>query len=181
MKSVILNGSPRGRKSNTRILMESFRKGFGVIVQSGFPEAVHSSFITRYFRRLAEKREALFIGELIKGGVEGLQMMPEKMTRGVRTSFRELGKSFRGNGRLDGASADSLKSPWRMGPVRRLLFSLARIIGLSNFYWDHKLKANGAFGERFAAPYESDGLKYPRLFNEQQLHRRQRVFQAILT
>lgn len=38
--------------------------------------------------------------------------------------------------------------------VGRLLFSLVRITGLSNFYWDQHLKANGVFAERFAAPYE---------------------------
>lgn len=217
MSCVLLNGSPRGRKSNTRILLESFQEGFGanppeqlyiyrdtegtllgafrdcdtvifafplytdlmpgkvkqfietidaaewkgkrvgVVVQSGFPEAVHSSFIARYFRRLAEKREAVFIGDVIRGGVEGMQMMPERMTRKIRTRFRDLGSGFRENGRLDGGVAGKLKRPWRLGPVRRLIFSLLSITGLTNFYWNHHLKANGAFEERFAAPYASTG------------------------
>ena len=217
MNCVLLNGSPRGKKSNTTILLESFREGFGrnppdqlyiyrdtdevladafrendtvifafplytdmmpgkvkqyiesldpeewrgkqigVMVQSGFPEAIHSSYIARYFRRLAEKRDALFIGEVIRGGVEGLQIMPERMTKGVRAGFHELGKRFRESGRLDGAVAEGLRRPWRMGPLRRLFFSLARFTGLSNFYWNHHLKSNGAFGERFAAPYKPGG------------------------
>ena len=213
MKSVLFNGSPRGRKSNTAILLDHFRQGYGtsppqqlfiyrdgddtlknafqeaetiilafplytdlmpgkvkqfietidpedwrgkrigVIVQSGFPEAVQSSFIVRYFKRLIKKREAAFIGGVIRGGVEGIQMMPERMTRKLRNSFSTLGAAFRDEGRLDGPAADSLKRPWKLGPLQRLLFQLARIIGLSNFYWNHHLKANKVFQERFAAPY----------------------------
>ena len=213
MKSVLFNGSPRGRKSNTAILLDHFRQGYGtaapeqlfiyrdsdeilgtafreaetviiafplytdlmpgkvkqfiestdpadwrgkrigVIVQSGFPEAVQSSFILRYFKRLIIKREAIFIGGVIRGGVEGIQMMPARMTRKLRNSFYTLGTTLRDEGRVDGPVADSLKRPWKLSPIRRLFFHLARLIGLTNFYWNHHLKANKVFRERFAAPY----------------------------
>ena len=213
MKSVLFNGSPRGRKSNTAILLEQFQQGygaeppqqlfiyrdgedtlkeafretetiilafplytdlmpgkvkqfmesidpadwrgkrFGVIVQSGFPEALQSSFIVHYFQRLITKREGIYIGGLIRGGVEGIQMMPEKMTRKLRNSFFKLGANFRDAGRVDGPVAESLKRPWKLGPMQRLFFQFSRLIGLSNFYWNHHLKANNVFQERFAAPY----------------------------
>ena len=213
MKSVLFNGSPRGRKSNTAILLDHFRQGYGtaapeqlfiyrdsdetqrnafqeaetiiiafplytdlmpgkvkqfieaidpadwrgkrigIIVQSGFPEAIQSSFILRYFKRLITKREATFIGGVIRGGVEGIQMKPERITRKLRNSFSTLGAAFRKEGRVDGPAADSLKRPWELSPSRRLFFRLARLSGLSNFYWNHHLKANNVFQERYAAPY----------------------------
>src|SRR6056297_2906336 len=47
-------------------------KRLGVIVQSGFPEAAQSSHVVEYFKHLVTSRGGIFIGGVIRGGVEGL-------------------------------------------------------------------------------------------------------------
>ena len=47
--------------------LEWKEKRIGVIVQSGFPEAIHTSFIAGYFERLVRKMGAEYIGSVIRG------------------------------------------------------------------------------------------------------------------
>ncbi|MDX2413926.1 MAG: NAD(P)H-dependent oxidoreductase, partial [Bacteroidales bacterium] len=144
MKLAIFNGSPRNKKSNSKILIEHFLSGYnkicsepvpihylanckqkeeqkeifrnaeiviiifplytdcmpgivkdfferiaelkltpskkiGYVVQSGFPEAIHSIYIERYVDKLTKRLKFEYLGTIIKGGVEGIQMMPPFM------------------------------------------------------------------------------------------------------
>lgn len=222
MRLVVFNGSPRGEKSNTRILMEQFLRGFArtsrtagnehqvhylrrvsdqeafrtafraadaallafplytdampgivkafietlaplcgregnpalaFVVQSGFPEAAHSRPVERYNRKLAGRLGCRYLGTVVKGGVEGIQVMPPNMTRRLFTSFESLGESFGRTGELDAGLVRRLAGRERLSPVMRLLYRLLRLTGLTNFYWNGQLKSNGAFERRFAAPY----------------------------
>ena len=146
MKLALFNGSPRYKKSNSKILLEHFLKGYnrinpeqvpvhylarykeeetyriafqqadavliifplytdsmpgivkqffeslvaseiqpgkkiGFIVQSGFPEAVHSIYVERYLKKLTQRLKGEYLGTVIKGGVEGIQIMPPWMTK----------------------------------------------------------------------------------------------------
>ncbi len=143
----VFNGSPRGLKSNTRILLNHFEKGFLAagehrfdvtlllrerkpqewlrntreadvvllafplyadampaivkeyleaisplrddevkptlmfLVQSGFPEAAHSRFVARYLEKVCRRLKVTHGGTLVRGGVEGIQVMPTWMTK----------------------------------------------------------------------------------------------------
>jgi NAD(P)H-dependent FMN reductase len=147
MRLIIFNGSPRGTKSNTRILLEQFTNGFmmeadnqfeiyylfdttavtdhaeafknaayvilafplytnampgivkhfiealeplcgrkenptlGFIVQSGFPEPIHSRFVEKYLIKLVNRLKCEYKGMVIKGGVEGIQVQPSSWTK----------------------------------------------------------------------------------------------------
>lgn len=213
MTCVLFNGSPRGKGSNTRIILDAFIEGagteeleqlyiyrdedeslikafnagdtiifafplytdsvpgrvklflelikdsdwkgkrIGVIVQSGFPEAVQSSFIAGYFEQLAKKQGAGFIGAVLKGGVEGIQVRPQKWTAGLLNQFRRLGKTFRETGTFDEATLAEFRKPWKLNPARRCIYKVMSWSGLANFYWNYKLKQNNAFKDRFARPY----------------------------
>jgi len=158
MRLTIFNGSPRGKGSNTRILLEQFINGFlaanssnqfeiaylrqtsqlskhvglfekaehvllafplytdampgivkafiealesfcgrgnnpsiGFIVQSGFPEPIHSQYVAKYLEMLAKRLGCAYLGTAIKGGVEGIQVQPPWMTKKLFQSFYELG------------------------------------------------------------------------------------------
>ena len=60
---------------------DSSRKSVGFIVQSGFPEAHHSSFIEKYLEKLSITMGWNYLGTIIKGGIEGIQIMPPSMTK----------------------------------------------------------------------------------------------------
>jgi NAD(P)H-dependent FMN reductase len=219
MKLTVFNGSPRGKKSNTRILMEQFLSGFGrtpgngfevhylsrvadqeayreafaaaevvllafplytdampgivkefietlcplcgragnpalgFVVQSGFPEAAHSRAVERYNEKLSRRLGCRYLGTVVRGGAEGIQVMPPSMTRRLFASFDAVGETFGRTGELDAGLVRRLAGSERLSLPMRLLYRLLRLTGLTNFYWNGQLKANGAFERRFAAPY----------------------------
>jgi len=132
---------------------DSSRKSVGFIVQSGFPEAHHSTFIEKYLEKLSITMGWNYLGTIIKGGVEGIQIMPPSMTKKLYSNFEKLGMYFASNGKFDPAINKKLRKPYRLSNVRLLFFRFGIFIGLANFYWDTKLKENSAFEKRFAQPY----------------------------
>lgn len=125
----------------------------GFLVQSGFPEALHSRHVERYLEKLAERLGSPYLGTMVKGGVEGIQIQPEKMTAGLFDTMYRLGKAFGETGQLDPALLHTLagteKFPAYLGPV----FSLLSHTPMLNFYWNQQLKQNGAFERHNARPY----------------------------
>jgi multimeric flavodoxin WrbA len=136
-------------------IFESNSKGkkVGFIVQSGFPEAYHSTFVKRYLERLAVKLEWDYMGTVIKGGVEGIQIMPPAMTKKLYGHFYSLGKYMKESGTFDPKIIEKLGKPYRMNLARRTFFGLMLKTGLADFYWNKKLKENNAWEQRYAKPY----------------------------
>jgi len=129
-------------------------KKIGFIVQSGFPEAIHSIYLEKYLEKLIRRLHCDSMGVVIKGGVEGIQVMPESMTRKLYRKFNQLGSYFAHTGQFDPQIIESLRSPFRMSAIRRLGFRVFSITGLQNFYWNSHLKKHGAFEKRFDRPYQ---------------------------
>ncbi len=219
MKLTVFNGSPRGSKGNSEILINWFKEGFlkdtsgdvnvhyikdqdkhpdmieifkesetvlltfplytdampGIVkkfidrladclgsfsgksllfmVHSGFPEACHSRGVERYLKKLTAKLGADYLGTIIKGGSEGLRIMPPMMTRKPRLFINQIGEQFAGTKSLDPGLLKKLASPERLSPFSRGVYRFMSLIGLSNLYWNGMLKKNGAYKNRFNTPY----------------------------
>lgn len=219
MRLTVFNGSPRGRKSNTRLLMERFAAGFAdagggevevhylkltsqaeaqrrafasaeavllafplyvhampgqvkafveglaprdpmarvpfaSIVQQGFPESHQSDWLVPWLTRLPWRLGCAPAGVAVKGGVEGIQIMPPLMTRKLYAAFEDLGRGFARQGRLEEAQCRALADPARLSTARRLVFRGMTLTGLTNFYWNKRLKEHGAFARRDDRPYQ---------------------------
>jgi len=219
MRLTVFNGSPRGKNSNTKRLMEHFSRGFmeqpdcqvemaylnrtrelenqvkmfaqaehvilafplytdampaivknfiealeplrghaenpslGFIVQSGFPEPAHSRYVERYLVKLASRLACAYYGTAIRGGVEGIRMQPDWMTKKLFKYFYQLGKCYSSDKGFDEGILLRL-APWEKLPWTRLTFlRLFNKLGPGNMYWDHQLKDNNAFEQRFARPF----------------------------
>ncbi len=131
-------------------------KKIGFIVQSGFPEAIHSIYIERYLEKLTKRLKCEYLGTIIKGGIEGIQIMPRFMTKKLFGRFKELGEYFAKNEAFSTEIQEKLRKPFKMSPVRRFLFGVFTKTGLTNFYWNSNLKKNGAFSKRFDKPFEEE-------------------------
>ncbi len=218
MQVVIFNGSPRRKKSNTKLLINSFlsgykkvidtkvpvyyiaslnkkeellyayknaktviiffplytdmmpgivkeffediskiknseRKKIAFVVQSGFPEAYQSIFVEKYLEKLAKRLKLDYIGTIIKGGVEGIKLMPSWMTKELFTNFSSLGEYFAKNNEFDEEINSKLRKPYKMSKIKRNLFSIISKTGLTNFYWNGNLKRNKAYEKRHNHPY----------------------------
>lgn len=219
MKLAIFNGSPRHKKSNSKILIEHFLKGYykicsepvpihylakrkqkeeekelfqkantilvifplytdcmpgivkeffenllelnikspkkiGFIVQSGFPEAIHSIYIERYLEKFTNRLKSEYLGTIIKGGVEGIQIMPPLMTKKLFKRFEYLGEYFAKNEAFSTEIKGKLGKPIRLSLIRRMMFGIFSKIGLTNFYWNNNLKRNNAYIKRFNKPFD---------------------------
>lgn len=218
MKLAVFNGSPRGKGSNTRILLEKFLAGYdpqnnkdityhylvqekdlmeqitafqqadvvllafplytdsmpgmvkqfiegigqspdhagkrlGFIVQSGFPEAKQSTFVARYLEKLTARLGCEYLGTVIRGGVEGIQIQPPKMTENLFSSFENLGKKFAETEAFDKEIMAQLAQPYQLKKLQVVLYSILSKLGVLNFYWNMKLKENDAYNHRFDQPY----------------------------
>lgn len=211
----LFNGSPRGRRSNSAILLEQFGKGFGrevemiplarvketdqavaafsraecawigfplytdampgvmkhfiealeplagrkdnpplgFLVQSGFPEGLHSRYIERYLESLAARLGSPYLGTIVKGNGEGVRVMPPEALKGVFENLQSLGADLARDGKLDPATLARIASPERfpafLGPVFRVFVRTP----FAHSYFDGMLKKNGAYDRRFAKPF----------------------------
>lgn len=215
----LFNGSPRGRKGNTPILLEQFGAGFasqpghsyevfdlnrlksidthlqafasaecvwlgfplyvdsmpgmvknfiealepfkgrkgnpplGFLVQNGFPEAHHCRYVERYLQKMAARLGSPYLGTIVKGGGEGVRLMPDEQNASLFTALQGLGKNLAQNGRLDpdllAAVVGVERYPAYMAPV----FMVFTRLPIASMYWDTQLKENGAYEQRYAQPY----------------------------
>lgn len=221
MRLTLFNGSPRGKKSNTKILLEHFTNGFmtsennqfeifylfdtkavadhvkafknsdhvilafplytdampgivknfiealeplcgrkenpniGFIVQSGFPEPIHSRYVEKYLIKLAKRLGCEYKGTVIKGGVEGIQVQPESWKKKLFQSFHQLGIEYAKTCQFSEEIIKKFAKTERMSKARLIGFKLMQKIGIANFYWNSQLKKNNAYEKRFARPFET--------------------------
>lgn len=221
MKLTIFNGSPRGTKSNTKILTDHFLNGLkstnkeietdtaylvrtnemetynemfqssdivimafplytdampgivkhfiehlepfcgkfpnkkiGFIVQSGFPETIHSRFVEKYLEKLAKRLCCQYLGTIIKGGVEGIQVQPPRMTNKLFQYFYDLGKDF---GKTNEFNEQIKKQLGKMETLPKAAIIFIKVLSktpLMHFYWNRMLKKNKAYKNRFDQPYK---------------------------
>jgi len=129
----------------------------GFIVQSGFPEAIHSRYVERYLEKLATRLRCRYkgtvirgMGEIIRG--EAIGAVPGWMNKKLYKSFYELGKSLGKTGEFNEQIVRKLAKPERLTKfnfwVFKLLYNITSII-----YWNKMLKENNAFEKRFDKPY----------------------------
>lgn len=128
-------------------------KRLACVVQSGFPERVHAEAVGAWLERLAIRLGMVNAGVALRGGVEGVRAMPERMSAKLRAGVRGLGRSLAADGRFDPALVERLGAPRRLNWVGRQAVRLLGATGLINAYWNMKLKENGAYRERFDRPY----------------------------
>jgi NAD(P)H-dependent FMN reductase len=131
-------------------------KSIGFIVQSGFPEVHHSVFLEKYLHKWTQRMQCHYLGTVIKGGVEGIQVQPPRWTRKLFGLFHDLGKVFARTGSFDKDIMKKLATPYALSAGRRLLFRILAVTGLTNYYWNMKLKQYDAYGNRFDRPYSEE-------------------------
>jgi NAD(P)H-dependent FMN reductase len=134
---------------------EGANPALGFLVQSGFPEASHSRPLERYLQKLAQRLGSRYVGTIVRGGGESLQMMPDRANEKLWARLRSLGEQLACEGRFGEAELRAVAGVERMSALSLALAKLAVHLPIANFYWNGMLKKNGAWQRRFAAPYAS--------------------------
>ncbi len=136
--------APRARLSGKRVAF---------VVQSGFPESKQGGTLAAYLARLSARCGWTHLGTVVKGGIEGIRIMPPLMTNKTRDLFRSVGASVVRDGRVDPAVIRAAARPYTLSPLARFFFRLLAPTGLTNMYWHMNMKKHGAYERRFDAPY----------------------------
>lgn len=126
----------------------------GFVVQSGFPEPVHSRPLADYLKGLAQRLGSVHCGTAIRGGVEGIQAQTAWMTKKLFRYFYDLGKDFGTSGRFNQEIVNKLTPRERLSVSMRLFYRIGSWFGLTQMYWNMKLKQNNSFDKRFSSPYK---------------------------
>jgi hypothetical protein len=125
----------------------------GFLVQSGFPEGLHSRYIERYLEKLAARLGSSYLGTIVKGNGEGTRVMPPQMTQGLFANLQALGAGLAANGRLDPGLLKSIANPESFPAILGPLFQVFLRLPGAQSYFDSMLRKNGAFERRFARPF----------------------------
>ncbi|NLL76099.1 MAG: hypothetical protein GX235_02480 [Clostridiales bacterium] len=123
------------------------------LVQSGFPETSQSYYLRPYLELITKRLGVSFDGTIIKGGVEGIQMKPDKANQEFFAQLETIGRTYADKGIMDLALKKEYEKSEYLSKGAQFIFSLFSLTGLTNFYWDYNLKKNGAYKNRFAKPY----------------------------
>jgi NAD(P)H-dependent FMN reductase len=129
----------------------------GFLVQSGFPEASHSRPLERYLQKLAGRLGSRYVGTIVRGGGESLQMVPDRANQKLWARLRTLGEQLYREGSFGAEELRAVAGVERMPALTLALARLAVHLPIVNFYWNGVLKKNGAWQRRFAAPYAGSG------------------------
>ncbi len=128
-------------------------KTAGFIVHSGFPESAQSFNVEAYLERLCRRMDIDYSGTIIKGGSEGLRLMPPAANRKLFDRLNRAGRYFAEHGKFDPVLVEEIKRPYRLNIFARTGYRLLSYTGLTNFYWNMNLKQNGVYKQRNARPF----------------------------
>jgi len=136
-----------GRKNNPSI---------GFLVQSGFPEGLHSRYAERYLEKLAGRLGCPYLGTIVKGNGEGIRSMPASASQGLFEQLQALGSDLARDGRLDPQILRRLAAPESYPAILGPFFQLFLRLPMAHGYFDEMLKKNGVFDQRFAQPFAEE-------------------------
>ncbi len=125
----------------------------GFIVQSGFPEGLHSRFIEQYLEKLAARLGSPYLGTIVKGNGEGVRMMPDEMNRNLFEGLQSLGRNLANCEQLNSAALASIAKPESFPKILLLVFQLFVRLPMAHSYFDEMLKKNNAYDRRFERPF----------------------------
>ncbi len=125
----------------------------GFIVQSGFPEGLHSRFVERYLEKLAARLGSPYLGTIVKGNGEGVRIMPDNMNKNLFDGLLSLGSNLSTGEPLNPATLAAIAKPESFPKFLAPVFQLFVRLPVAHSYFDSMLKKNGVYEQRFDRPF----------------------------
>jgi multimeric flavodoxin WrbA len=125
----------------------------GFLVQSGFPEGLHSRYVERYLEKLAARLGSPYLGTIVKGNGEGTRVMPPNMTQGLYANLQALGAGLASDGRLDLETLQAIAKPEAFPAISGPFFQFFLRLPWAHGYFDQMLRENGAYARRSSRPF----------------------------
>ena len=138
--------------------LEPFRNNgnnppMGFLVQSGFPEGIHSRYVERYLESLAKRLGSPYLGTIIKGNGEGTRIKVDAGNIDLFKKLNVLGTGFAQGGQLKLSILKSLARPERYPRVLGPLYKWFLNTKMAHTYFDGMLSENEAYDRRNDQPF----------------------------
>ena len=122
----------------------------GFVIQCGFPETLHNRYVEKYCEKFSRRMGCRYLGSILKGGCEGLDIQPTFLTDKYYSNFYLLGVEFGKTGQLDETVLGKLTRPEHLSAE-----NMAQIIPFINqALWDTQLEKNGSLDRSFDKPLQ---------------------------
>jgi multimeric flavodoxin WrbA len=125
----------------------------GFVVQSGFPEGLHSRYVERYLEKLAARLGSPYLGTIVKGNGEGVRIMPPEANRRLFDQLHSLGAGLAYEGKLDPETLARIANPEGFPVILDPVFRIFLRLPAAHAYFDDMLRKNDAYERRFATPF----------------------------
>jgi len=120
----------------------------GFVIQCGFPETSHNRHVEKYCEKFSRRMGCRYLGSILKGGCEGLDIQPGFLTDKYYQNFYLLGLEFGKTGKLDGIILEKLARPEHLTAE-----NMAQVIPFINQeLWDAQMEKNGTLDRSFNKP-----------------------------
>ena len=120
----------------------------GFVIQCGFPETSHNRHVEKYCEKFSRRMGCRYLGSILKGGCEGLDIQPGFLTDKYYANFYLLGVEFGKTGKLDGTILGKLARPEHLSAE-----NMANVIPFINQgLWDDQMEKNGSLDRSFDKP-----------------------------
>lgn len=130
----------------------------GFVVQSGFPEGLHSRYVERYLEKLAGRFGSPYLGTVVRGNGEATRVLPDNANKGLFADLQALGAGLAAKGYFDPAVLAKIAHPERYSAILGPVFQLFLRLPIGHFYFDDMLKKNGMYEHRFDQPFSVNVL-----------------------
>ncbi len=125
----------------------------GFVVQSGFPEGLHSRYVERYLEKLADRLSSPYLGTVVKGNGEGTRVMPDNMNEKLFSNLQAVGSELAVKGHFDEEILAKIAHPERFPAILGPFFQVFLRLPIAHFYFDDMLKQNHSYVRRFSRPF----------------------------
>ncbi len=120
----------------------------GFVIQCGFPETSHNRHVEKYCEKFSRRMGCRYLGSILKGGCEGLDIQPSFLTDKYYQNFYLLGLEFGKTGKLDGIILEKLARPEHLKAE-----NIDQLIPFINQgLWDDQMEKNGVLNRSFDKP-----------------------------
>jgi Flavodoxin-like fold len=120
----------------------------GFVIQCGFPKTSHNRQVEKYCVKFSRRMGCRYLGSILKGGCEGLDIQPNFLTDKYYQYFYLLGVEFGKTGKLDGIILEKLARPEHLKAE-----NMAQVIPFINqALWDAQMEKNGVLDRSFNKP-----------------------------
>lgn len=131
-------------------------KNLAFLVQFGFNEAIHARPLEQYFIKLSRILGGNYVGTIIKGGCDALNLGYMPGTKKILEGIFGIGATLGETGCFDDNELKKFSQP-EYQKKQSVLIMKVILKFINHYYWGAKLRKNGVSVEAsFAKPYEAN-------------------------